>query len=428
MRTSSIVLSNLKRRKKHTLSNIFILFLAQLCLLGSFTYSHSTTIYLDKYIFQTLPYRTLGLATFVDDPTVKPRIDAVVKNDPRIVDSFHQNYGSVGFLDPSSIPELPSQYDDDTKGVMHVYSYRKAYDKQIIDGRKFEEGETHVGLVPDIYLPADTFRFDFWDKGDTYIDGSSLIGQELTLHFYARDYSKDSMEVIKTFDYTFEVVGTYDILMELYTPNSIIIPYEDMEEMLGNMDRYDIGLAKDYNRTYNIEVDTFENVQSVKNEFIEAGFDPYTVATLGPTEKIDQIILKMGTIVAGIIFLIGGLLIGVSVYKSINDRRQELGMLQVVGYTQGHLVRIILYENLLIGAISFIIIGIVSVIVILGGNALIVNKAALISNRYRIVMPYGVVLINIAISFIIPALASAIASLEIRKVQPIDALYKRKKG
>ncbi len=427
MRTRFIVLSNLKRRKKYTLSSIFILFLAQLCLLGSFTYSHSTTIYLDKYIFQALPYRTLSLNTFVDDPTVKPRIDAVVKNDPRIVDCFHQNYGSVGFLDPSSIPELPSQYDD-TKGLMHVYSYRKAYDKQIIAGRKFEEGETHVGLVPDTYLPADTFSFDFWGKGDTYIDGSSLIGQELTLHYYAKDYSKDSDEVIKTFDYTFEVVGTYDLLMEFYTPNSIIIPYEDMEEMQGNMDRYDIGLTKDYNRTYNIEVDTFENVQSVQNELVEAGFDSSTVATMGPTEKISQIILKMGTIVAGIIFLIGGLLIGVSVYKSIHDRRQELGMLQVVGYTQGQLVRIILYENLLIGAISFISIGIVSAIVILGGNALIVNKAALISNRYRIIMPYGVVLINIAISFIIPALASVIASLEIRKVQPIDALYKRKKG
>ena len=325
---------------------------------------------------------------------------ALATNDDRIVDFYHQNYGMASYLSDESIPNLASKYKmDESTGVVILHSYKKAYENIIVDGRGINDGENNVGLIPKDYLPIDSFEIDF---------------------------SKNPFETIDTYEYTFEVIGTYDALTELFEPNEIIIPYEDLQEMHVIRTNNDRGLTKDYNKTYHIEVDSIDNVKAIIDLLIKNGFDPYTVSSVGPIAQTSRMILAFGTIISAIILVLTGLLIGFTVYKSIHDRRQELGMMRVVGYSNVQLIKIIIVETFIIGMTSVIITCIILAIGVNIGKLIISMRASLYGQRFKIIVPLNKLIINVCLAIIIPVLAGIYSSKEILEVEPLDAIYMRK--
>lgn len=423
-----IAFYNLLRRKSGTIVNITFLVLALMILLISSTYANSINQYFQEFMSEAKGFRTLNVNTFKSDTTILPRLKKIVDKEERIVDLYHNCFSVLTHIEDTSGLLLHDKYkDDETVGQVLVNQYISANERNVIKGRTIENNERNVGLIPQFFLPIDAYEVDFWNHGDIFVDSASLIGKNITLTYYARDYNTQKFDIIKTFTYTFEVIGTYNNLVDLFEPNEIIIPYLDVLEIVNNMNINNVGLSEDFNITYNIEVDSLDHVLDVQNYLFDEGFDSVPETSLGYEVAVgSQIYSNIGMMTAYIVLIISGALIAMSTYRSIQARKKEIAMLQVVGYKNIQLMKIFVIEMVMIGFAGLIISMMIYFTGCFIGNRIIESNVSLYMQEFRITYITKQLFLNVIFALVIPTLAGIFASKEILNIEPMDVLYERR--
>lgn len=133
------------------------------------------------------------------------------------------------------------------------------------------------------------------------------------------------------------------------------------------------------------------------------------------------VLVCMGALGAGLIVIAGIFTIRNSFNISTTERTREFGMLSSVGATPGQIRRSVILEALITGAYAIpigLIVGVIATNILLGvtGHLLSARSSMVFS------VPWWIIAINVAASFIIVWLASASAAIRAGRLSPIDAI------
>ena len=137
------------------------------------------------------------------------------------------------------------------------------------------------------------------------------------------------------------------------------------------------------------------------------------------TEIIDIISYVLIAFVA-ISLVVSSIMIGVITYISVLERKKEIGILRAIGASKGNISQVFNAETFIIGFCAGALGIIISLLLLIPGNALIHYLAG--TNDVNAVLPAGPAVILILLSVILTLIGGLIPSKKAAKSDPVTAL------
>jgi len=224
----------------------------------------------------------------------------------------------------------------------------------------------------------------------------------------------------------FEVEGVLKNLGSFQIDQSILVPEDQMKEILDIGEVYDLIVVQVQNEK------ELENVQKEiekelrKHRDVEEGNENFKVQTpqnlletLNSLLLIIQVVL-IGIASASISLIVGGIGIMNTMYTSVLERTREIGIMKAVGATNRNIFMLFFVESGLIGAtggivgilIGFVFVKIVEIIggVFLGPGILVGSFSAF------------AIISMIIFSFIVGSISGTYPAIQASKLKPVEAL------
>lgn len=118
--------------------------------------------------------------------------------------------------------------------------------------------------------------------------------------------------------------------------------------------------------------------------------------------------------------IVSSIMIGVITYISVLERRKEIGILRAIGASKGNISQVFNAETVIIGFCAGLIGIIISLLLLIPGNALIHYLAG--TNDVSAVLPVGPAVILILLSVVLTLIGGLIPSRKAAKSDPVTAL------
>jgi len=200
--------------------------------------------------------------------------------------------------------------------------------------------------------------------------------------------------------------------------NGIFVTYSDAQEIFGNsmgkneMDAIAVAVPegtdlKDVVERIKVELDASHKVKPDERDY--SVIDPEFIASSVGT-VLGLVTLFLGAI-AGISLIVGGLAISTSMFTSVIERTQEIGVLKAVGASSGDIMRIFLFEA---GALG------------LAGGAMgtLLGLALVYIGGYfglPVQVDAGIALFGISFAFAVGLLSGYFPAQRAAKLSPVEA-------
>lgn len=185
----------------------------------------------------------------------------------------------------------------------------------------------------------------------------------------------------------FEVVGIFDSFSVIES-GSLVMPMHELQPLIGREEQ-----------VLGISVITDTGTDSDKLDRIRAeieALEPGIVARPA-REHIDglteiQLAGAMAWLTSAIALLIGGVGVMNTMIMTVQERTREIGVLRAIGWRRGRVIRMILFESLILGAVGAVV-GIVGAILLVKFLTSLPTVNGLLDGQIQpIVIVYGVVL------------------------------------
>ena len=137
------------------------------------------------------------------------------------------------------------------------------------------------------------------------------------------------------------------------------------------------------------------------------------------TNIIDIISYVLIAFVA-ISLVVSSIMIGVITYISVLERKKEIGILRAIGASKGNISQVFNAETFIIGLCAGILGIVLTLIILVPGNALIHHLAN--TDNINAYLPAGYALILILLSVLLTLLGGLIPSKKAAKSDPVTAL------
>jgi len=126
--------------------------------------------------------------------------------------------------------------------------------------------------------------------------------------------------------------------------------------------------------------------------------------------------------IASISLIVGGVGIANTMYTSVVERTNEIGIMKAVGAKNKDILYIFLIESSLLGLVG----GIAGAVIGLGGAFLISNIAnnALGAGLFTVNVSYSLLFASISFSFVVGILSGIFPASQASKLKVVDALRK----
>ena len=228
----------------------------------------------------------------------------------------------------------------------------------------------------------------------------------------------------KPLEYSFKVIGIYDSISNMDYPSDVYIPYNDIKYI---NEQNELRLQEDIEENNSVKtlialVDKQDNVDSVLDELRSNNIYAYKKAEDGLLENLSKIIVKIGTIISIIIFIVSITNVSLNNISDIRKRQQEISMLKVFGYKDYDIINIIFIEIVIISTISILTSTLLCKISLLFFDSILSNKLS----TYMSSLSIDINLKSIVIGIIIMIISITILSLNnvksIININPIDAI------
>lgn len=118
--------------------------------------------------------------------------------------------------------------------------------------------------------------------------------------------------------------------------------------------------------------------------------------------------------------IVSSIMIGVITYISVLERRKEIGILRAIGASKGNISQVFNAETVIIGFCAGLIGIVISLLLLIPGNALIHYLAG--TNDVSAVLPVGPAVILILLSVVLTLIGGLIPSRKAAKSDPVTAL------
>ena len=191
----SLAYMNLKRNKAFFVKNILLITISILILMLSSVANDSINNVFDRNIKYNISYRSIyvGNSNLIDNDTFIENIEKI-EHIQKVVEQKSYNVN----LDLTKIN------NEDISGRISLYGANKSISPEIIKGRKIEDNEKNVCIIPKKLY---TGNIDKKIDESLFIDGEHLLDKEITVSYSKYDYSKEIPEVISVEKENFKVVG-----------------------------------------------------------------------------------------------------------------------------------------------------------------------------------------------------------------------------
>jgi len=397
----SLAFSNLKRRKLRswlTILGIFIGIAAVVSLISlgdglrTAVIGQFGSLSVDKLTIQNKgtgfgpPGSTVVEKLNDKDLKAIERVTGVKRAIPRIIRIVGIEYNKI--LSFGYAADLPI----DSKGIEMVYS---AFNAETQEGRLLKEGDRKKVLL----------GYDVANSED--------FGKKINVG------SK-----IKINNQEFEVVGILKKSSSFQINIVYIIPREDLEQVLGIKNEYDLIVAEVEDKNKIQEVSEAIKIELRKIRNLKEGEDDFTVQTpiqaLASVNTILNLINIVVAGIAGISLVVGGIGIANTMYTSILERRKEIGVMKSIGAKNSDITWIFLIESGLLGLVGGIIGAIVGLsLAFLGAQA---ANQALGQSLFTVSISYTLIFGSILFSFTIGAISGVLPAIQASKTNVVDAL------
>lgn len=396
-----IAVSNFTRERKKNIMSIILMVVSLTIFLSTTSLSSSMRKYFDKSIQNSVECRTLFVNFDIDIYTSEQIINMMSKYEnisAAIPQESIRNFGVSEEL--IGIFEMPKIGEND--GTIMVKGGNNNATPDVIDGRKFNDEERNVAIIPNKFIPDSRLELIDPITNSKGIDGKSLLGQEIECKFDDKT------------TYTFKVVGVFDFEDTDQSRNTVYIPYNDMEEIYQSVYKPTIE-SRD---PIVVVVDDYKNVEKVIDELYKDGMMASTMKTFDSI--LPTFIDIFGMVVSIAVFLVSVITISINTIKIVKDREQEIGMLKAIGYSNNIILKILNLEIVLVGMIGFII-----SVMFSSGILFVIYRACLSqspTSSVNITLDLIRVIIALLISVLIPLISGIMASIRIMKIVPSSAM------
>jgi putative ABC transport system permease protein len=326
------------------------------------------------------------------DVDIIKRVNGVEEVIPRLIRMGRMEYNkAVGYNYLGSLPNNQNEAEI-------IYS---SMDANINEGRLLDASDRgKVVLGNDIAKGGDV------NNGNTF--GKAIrVGSKISIN--GRD---------------FDVVGTLKSSSSFVMNIVIIMPEEDMKDLLKIGDEYDIIVAQISNGASSEEVAARIERALRKDRGEKEGEEDFSVQTplqaISSVNTVLNIINLIVTGIAAISLIIGGIGIANTMYTSVLERKREIGTMKSIGAKNSDILLVFMIESGLLGLIG----GVIGALGGLGmaiGVSNVANAAfggSIISVSVNNMLLLGAVAFSLGIG-ILSGLAPA---WQASKLKPVDAL------
>lgn len=224
----------------------------------------------------------------------------------------------------------------------------------------------------------------------------------------------------------FEVVGILQPTGTFTVNGAILMPQEDMEDVLNIDDEYDFIVAqvRDKDQIERVAKDIEERMRRDRAE--EEGEESFNVETpLQALNSVKDVLNVVNIVVIGIATIslfVGGIGIANTMYTSVVERTKEIGVMKAVGAKNKDILSLFLIEAGLLGLAG----GIVGALIGLGGalGASSIANQALGTELLKVSVSWPLLIGAVSFSFLVGALAGMLPAIQASKLKVVDALRK----
>lgn len=383
-------------RDKNNIFFIILLVISTIMLIGSITFNKNFNEYIEENINKNINFRVLSVSNKQDEADLGKEELLSIEH---VQDVYSSVYGT--FLIDSNFA------NEDLDGKITPQYLPKSTVIHSLIGSQIGENDTGVAIIPkDFYPDNSVYEYNINDKN--IIDGESLIGKEFTITYYTRKFENMKFVDDEKLTKTFKVIGVYDNKEFMNYNNDIFISQIDIDEIakakIPKNDNPDIEITQIDDYSFNVVVDSLENVESVTEKILEHNF-----SNVEPSMEIDEGVIntiKISCLVIAIISIAVIILI-VLLYmrKKLIRESNYIGILRASGYTKTNVTIQYLFETIITSIITYIIGCILLILLCVILKNIVFNSFNYIGYNIRIFST------DFIIGFVILILTSSISSL-----------------
>jgi putative ABC transport system permease protein len=222
----------------------------------------------------------------------------------------------------------------------------------------------------------------------------------------------------------FEVAGILGKLNNIIFNSVIIMPSDDMKDLLNIGDEWDTIAVKvvSKDRVEQVARDIEEKMRRDRNEQI--GEEDFTVKTpnqaLSAVNTILNIVNLIVIGIAAISLIVGGIGIMNTMYTSVLERRKEIGVMKAVGAKNSDILTIFLIESGLLGLTGGVVGAIIGLALAFGASATAAYFIGI--NLLKVTISYPLLISAVLFSLIIGAISGILPAKQASQLKPVEAL------
>ncbi|SDC61417.1 ABC-type transport system, involved in lipoprotein release, permease component [Pelagirhabdus alkalitolerans] len=334
---SKLAKINFIRNKKQNKNNIILSTLMIILLIFTISISNSLGDFVNSSILKTFDHRTLLVHT--DDDNDREKAIDLLSNHPNIVENYPWISNSGGNVKLEK---------DNKEGDIYIRPSLDETSPNVKKGNDLSGESKNMAIIPETFALDASLNTNIIDTDDQleYINGRDYIGEKITLQY--TDYS-DGITNPSEDEYEFEVAGTYDITETFDSPNTVYIPYNDLQKLNeGFESEEDVSIIA-------AVVDDYDNISKVQSFLSNEGYRFMMRSEVGFIGNLSLLIQIIGfSLLAFGLTISMSNIIGNNI-SNINERKSDIGILKIVGYKNTQILKIFLLENLFVFVISSVI-------------------------------------------------------------------------
>lgn len=250
--------------------------------------------------------------------------------------------------------------DTDVERIKQVISDSKYVAPSIFYSGRYEYNREFQSIVTLSYRSED-FSLVSEDLGFEIFEGRNLRPSDSSSVVLgakaARDTFERELEVgnsIEIEDRKFRVIGILEERGDLFVDNSMLMPFDDIQEISGQ-DTYSAIRVSFFDNA-----DLEENIQAIERRLNPNG-EEKRVEISSPQQAVEQFNQILGVLtliisfVSGVALVVGGINVMNTMYSNVLERINEISVMKAIGATNSDIRNIFLVESFILGFVgSFI--------------------------------------------------------------------------
>jgi len=258
----------------------------------------------------------------------------------------------------------------------------------------------------------------YLEEGDRY---KAQVG------FRTRDFFDEDIDVgdkIEMEGIMFDVVGKNKKTGNPFHDRKITIPIETLQELFNKSDEYSLILAK-VEKGSDVD-EAAENIKEKLRRYrdVKEDEEDFSVETaenvVGVFKDVFGLVTGFLAGIAAISLIVGGIGIMTTMYTSILERTNQIGIMKAVGAKNEDILLMFVIESGMLGLVGGVIGVILGLLISIGAEYLVVNYGGI--DIFRIYAGPDLVIGALLFSFLVGCFSGYLPASRASKMHPVEAL------